>query len=179
MATGDDGRIPKDHEKMPAPMQASVYTKTFLNGLRFETSNDDKNAYVDVYFPGMNKITFRPNGDMLVCTTGDLNAYNMSGDTSTCDHNKDHKGHGVEKQQSSTKNEEVPGKHGMAAGGDIAFVVMGKANIRAQSAYIGTDKDLNINCGGNCSMKVKGDMKTEVGGTYTEIAKKITMNPSG
>jgi len=177
MATGDDGRVPKDHEKdKNPPMYGSVYTKTWLNGTKIEISNDDKNPFIDVYTHAMNKINIRPDGTMTIVTTGDKCDYDMCGSTSTTDNNKDHKGYGVEKQQSSTKNEEVPGKDGMAAGGDIAFVCMGKANIRCQSAYIGTDKDCNINCGGNMDIQVAGNFSRTVGGTDSTNAAKITHN---
>lgn len=182
----DDGRIPAEHEKKEkqAPMYGSIYTKTWDNGTRIEISNDDKNPYIDFYTHAGNKMTVRPDGSLLLVTTGDRNEYDMCGITSTNDHNRDNKGHGVSRTQDATKEEEVTGKDGMAAGSDIAFVVMGKANIRAESAYIGTDKDLNINCGGNCDMKVKGnftetvggDMTTTVAGTRHTKASKIKHN---
>jgi len=170
--------MPEDEvRKKNPPANNTVHRYEWRNKTSFEVSDDPNNPYVQFYTNSGSQFTVWPNGDVTEVCIGDRQKADFCGTTASTGHQSDIStgGHKVDRNGGGSETE-VTGKDGMAAGSDVAFVVMGKANIRCQSAYIGSDKDLNINCGGNCDMRVKGNMTTTVGGTYKEVAKKIEMN---
>ena len=114
--------------------------------------------------------------------------YNKSGLTTTTDECSDNKCFGHSKSQSGGGlNVETSGNTGGASGKTVAFVVMGDCNIKCENAYVGANKNLGMNIGGDASLKVKGDFNTDVEGNQTTKVKKtmtliasekIDLNPS-
>ena len=118
-----------------------------------------------------------PTGGMEQLHVGDSRTYCKSGSTCTTDENSDSKTTGHSREVcGGGQHGECPGDNGSMAGGHVAVVVLGRANIRCQQAYVGTDGDFNLHCSGNFNCKVAGDMKMKVGGTYAHDATKISFN---
>ena len=122
-------------------------------------------------------VEFSPDGGVNVFAVGDMKMYNKAGVSITSDENGDIKigGH-ARLLVGGGAHIEVAGDAGLKVGGDMAASVMGKANIRAKSAYLGTDGDININAGGNMNMKVAGTTTMESGGDHIIKAAKIKLN---
>lgn len=100
------------------------------------------------------------DGKVQQMSVGDSKTYNKAGVTITVDENSDSKTEGHSRTQSGGGiHIEVAGDAGIAVGGDTAIVAMGKANIRAASAFLGVDGDLNVNAGGGINIKAKGNIK--------------------
>jgi len=107
-------------------------------------------------------------GNVINFAVGDTMTYNKSGETNTTDECSDSKCFGHSKKQSGGgDNSEISGNTGIASGKTVAFVVMGDANIKCENAYVGCNKDLNINVSGDADLKVKGDFTETVGGDMT------------
>lgn len=101
----------------------------------------------------------RPDGSVINFAVGDSKNYHKAGATFTVDENADIKFTGHSRiVVGGGAHVEVAGDAGIFVGGDTAIASMGKANIRASSAYIGTDGDLNMNVGGAMNVKAKGDI---------------------
>ena len=123
-------------------------------------------------------VEMRPDGGVITFNVGDSKTYNKAGATFTVDECGDVKFTGHTRiMVGGGAHIEVAGDAGVFAGGDLVAAVMGNANIRAKSAYLGTDGDINMNASGNMNIKVAGDTTMETDGTHTIKAKKITMNP--
>jgi len=107
-------------------------------------------------------------GNTINFCVGDSMTYNKSGCTTTTDECCDDKTFGHSKSQSGGgDNKEISGNTGIASGKTVAFVVMGDANIKCENAYVGVNKDMNVNVTGNMDVKVKGDFTETVGGDMT------------
>jgi hypothetical protein len=99
------------------------------------------------------------DGKVQTFTVGDSKTTNKAGVTLTIDENNDVKISGHNRLMcSGGAHIEVAGDAGIAVGGAVALVGMGPVNIRAKSAYLGTDGDLNINAGGGINMKAAGNV---------------------
>lgn len=117
------------------------------------------------------------DGKVISYAVGDSKSYNKAGVTFTVDENGDIKMSGHQRiVVGGGAHIEVAGDAGVFAGGDLAAAVIGKANIRAKSMYMGTDGDMNMNVGGNLNIKAKGTVTTESGGNNTTKAPEIHHN---
>lgn len=137
--------------------------------------------------PGHERVFFRhssgtyteisSDGKVVNFSVGDSKTYGKAGWSMTIDENGDVKMTGHSRfVVGGGAHIEVAGDAGVFAGGDMAAAVMGKANIRASQAYIGTDGDMNMNVGGNMNMKVAGGTTMESGGDHIIKAANIRMN---
>lgn len=99
------------------------------------------------------------DGKVVNFNVGDSKTYHKSGFSFTIDENGDMKISGHSRMiVGGGAHVEIAGDAGIFAGGDVAIATMGAANIRAKSAYLGTDGDLNINVGGTMNVKAAGDI---------------------
>jgi type VI secretion system secreted protein VgrG len=155
------------------------YVKVVRTASGHEIHFDDtpNNERIFIQHSSGTMIEMTADGKMHIATVGDQCSYGKGGMTCTVDHNGDTKitGHG-RSQSGGGAHIVVTGDAGITVGGDTAVVGMGKVNMRAKSAYFGTDGDCNMNVGGSCSMKVAGDMTMETKGTHTIKAAKIGLN---
>jgi len=118
------------------------------------------------------------DGKVVHFTVGDIKNYGKGGVTFTVDENNDVKISGHNRLLvGGGAHIEVAGDAGIAVGGTTALVGMGKVNVRSKFMYLSSDQDMNFNCGGNCSMKVKGTMTTEAGEKIVDKAPRIDHNP--
>jgi hypothetical protein len=110
------------------------------------------------------------DGKMVTYAVGDTKTYNKAGVTLTVDENGDVKMSGHQRLLvGGGSHIEVAGDAGVFVGGNAGIAGMGAINLRAKTAYVGTDGDMNMNVGGNMTMETKG--------THTIKAAKVDINP--
>lgn len=164
----------------------SSYDAKYPFNKTFETLSGHQVQFDDT--PGAERLFIRhasgtymeisADGKVINYTVGDSKSYNKAGVTFTVDENGDVKMSGHQRLLVGGGAEiEVSGDCGVFAGGDLAAAVMGKANIRAKQAYLGTDGDININSQGNMNIKVKGKTTMESGGDTIIKANHVHLNP--
>jgi hypothetical protein len=180
MATNEKHSTNRSNPSSYDGTDSQVHVHTFEWPGQQQVMINTKNGSEMLRIRGPNGVTVEmtPTGGWNQITPGDSKVYNKAGSTSTTDENSDSKTTGHSRNMSGGgTHSETAGDGGSMSGGHIAIVVMGRANIRCQQAYVGTDGDLNMNVGGSMNMKVAGDTTMETGGTHTVKAAKITMNP--
>ena len=184
MAT--DGRVTESSKQSKYPRNSVFETPA---GHQLQIDNTPKGERIFWRHSAGTYMEITADGNTINFSVGDSMTYNKSGETTTTDENSDGKTFGNSKSQSGGgDNSEIAGKSGKASGKTVAFVCMGDANIKCENAYVGSVKNLAMNIGGDCSIKCKGNMTTEVEGNITTTSakvmtlkgkEKITLNPNG
>ena len=148
-------RTPDSHTEKEFPKTHSIFFFPCGTVMMY----DEKNRDFFFQHSSGSSFGFNSSGDSVSFTVGNKADYSKSGTTVTVDHNGDVKIHGHNRVMvGGGSHLEVAGDAGIFVGGDTALVGMGKVNMRAKSAYIGTDGDVAINAGGNMEIKASGTM---------------------
>ncbi len=170
-------RMPGTSQKTDQPpVYYSVRRFQTLSGMYFEVCDDPKGTYCKMRTSAGSVMEMRHNGDTVELTVGDKNT-DASGKTASVSENEDCWG-GGHKRTGTTMgtHDETGGQKGCGQGAVVSVVVMGPANIFAESGYYGVNGDLNVNIKGNMDWQVGGSITRTVGVQDSTKAPKITHN---
>lgn len=174
---GKNTRHPGHHDGWNFPY-AHVIWRTQDGSCLLVNEENGKNTIIMQHGVSGTYTEINNSGDQVQFTVGHAANYGKSGTTFTVDNCSDTKGGGHQRIIfGGGVHIEVAGHAGIVVGGDTALVGVGKVNVRAKSAYLGTDGDFAINVGGNLNMKIAGDTTMETQGDHTIKAANIKLNP--
>ena len=173
----DQDRIKKNSaQEEDPPEYYELWMKETAGGMCLYICNNDK-PFTKLRTPDGSTVEVDAHGNVWSAFEGDMRTAVKGGSTDSINENRSSKGYGHSQNfTGGQSSSEAGGDSTSGVGTGLTIVVMGKANIRAQFAYLGTDQDCNINCGGNMNMDVKGNLTRTVGGTDSTKAAKITHN---